>query len=504
MVGPRERQRLGSEWGWAGFGALRGVRRRAERVKSASGQIGCRVLHVRRVSRKWAGLSGGVMSLWGMAQNFLSCDREQGLLLPPDLGEWLPAGHLAWFVIATVAELDLSVIYGDYRVDGHGRPAHDPAMMVSLVLYAYAVGELSSRGVERRCVEDVAFRVIAANRVPDHATIARFLVRHREPLSGLFFEVLALCERAGMVRVGTVAVDSTKLAANASLDQNRSLEGLRAEAERIIDAAIETDRREDELYGDRCGDELPDELADPRTRAARIRALLEQARSEIEPAQAAHADREARRQGEGRRPPGRRSAAGKPYRLRELENRKYNLTDPDSGIVRHRGMLMQGYNVQAAVAEGQVILATGVSRVSPDSGQLAPTLDQARRNLARAGVTQPITRVLADSGYWQTDQITHLQARGLDVLVPPQLRARTLARAHPQVQAMHAQLSTPAGKAVYQRRQQIIEPVFAHWKHIRGITRLLRRGKPAVQAEVDLIATTHNLLKLHRHTLATT
>jgi transposase len=225
-----------------------------------------------------------------MAQNFLSCDRDQVLLLPPSLSEWLPEDHLARFVIAMVEEMDLAGVYGYYRENGQGRPAHDPGMMVALVLYAYSIGVTSSRAIERRCVDDVAFRVITANRQPDHATIARFLIRHREALSGLFFEVLALCARAGMVRVGRVAVDSTKLAANASAGQNRTLAGLRAEAQRIIQDAIETDAREDELYGEKRGDELPEELADPRRRAGRIRELLEQARREQAEADAARAE----------------------------------------------------------------------------------------------------------------------------------------------------------------------------------------------------------------------
>jgi transposase len=436
-----------------------------------------------------------------MPQNFLSCDRDQVLLLPLDMGEWLPAGHLARFVIETVAQLDLSAVYAYYRRDGHGRPAHEPAMMVALVLYGYAVGVTSSRAIERRCVEDVAFRVIAVNRRPDHATIARFLVRHREALSGLFFEVLGLCRRAGMLRVGTVAVDSTKLAANASAGQSWSYEQLRAEAERIIEQAIETDRREDELYGDKRGDELPGELADPRTRKAKIKELLEQARRDRERLEAEQAERVAEHEREvaaGRRKPGRAPKPGLRVEAQQkLLARKYNLTDPDSGIVRHRGMLMQGYNVHAAVADGQVILATSVSRVSPDSGQLAPTIEQASANLDRIGVTDSIEQVLADSGYWQTDQITQMQQAGLDVLVAPLIRARSLARTNPEVQTMNARITTDPGRAAYRRRQQIIEPVFAHIKHIRKITRLLRRGKHAVQAEIDLIATTHNLLKLH-------
>jgi transposase len=443
-----------------------------------------------------------------MAQNFLSCDRDQVLLLAPDLLEWLPAGHLARFVIDAVDQLDLSAVYGYYRQDGRGRPAHDPAMMVALILYAYAVGVTSSRAIERRCVDDLAFRVLSANRQPDHATIARFLVRHREALQGLFFDVLALCQRAGLVNVRTVAVDSTKLAANASADQNRTYEALRKEAERIIEEAIATDAREDELYGEKRGDELPEELADPRTRKARIGELLEQVRREQEQAKAEREERVARhaehRARTGKRLPGAQFKPEVTRRERVIQNKKYNLTDPDSGIVRHRGMRMQGYNVQAAVADGQVILATSVSRVSPDGGQLAPTIELARENLDRCGITAAVEQVLADAGYWQTKQITELKQTGLDVLVAPQIKTTSIERANQEVQAMAARLQSDEGKAAYRRRQQIVEPVFAHIKHIRGITRVLRRGKTAVQAEIDLIATTHNLLKLFHaaHTAA--
>jgi transposase len=244
-----------------------------------------------------------------VAQNFLSCDREQALLLPPSVGEWVPEGHLARFVVEVVARLDLSAFYGSYRADGSGRPAHDPAMMVALVLYNYAVGIRSSRAIERRCVEDVACRFIAANRAPDHVTINRFRARHHDALSALFGQVLLLCARAGMVGVGTVAVDATKLAADASLGANRSYEGLRAEARRIVEEAGEIDAAEDELYGAARGDELPDELADPATRPGRIKQLLDELEQEHrqlqdahEAKRAAHAERVERT---GRRPPGR-------------------------------------------------------------------------------------------------------------------------------------------------------------------------------------------------------
>ena len=429
-----------------------------------------------------------------MAQNFLSCDRDQVLLLAPDVREWLPAGHLAGFVIDAVAELDLAAVYGYYRCDGRGRAAHDPAMMVGLVLYAYAVGVTSSRAIERRCVEDVAFRVISGNRQPDHATVARFLVRHRDALSDLFFGVLELCQRAGMVVVGTVAVDSTKLAANASVDQNRTFEGLRAEAERIIDAAIETDRREDELYGDRRGDELPDELADPATRPGRIRELLEQARQDREAVAADRerliAEHEAHFAKTGKRKPGRPPKPVPTDEQQVLLARKYNVTDPDSRIVRHRGMLMQGYGIQTVVNDRQVVLSARAGG-GIDQGQLAPALHAAQRTLDRLQITEPIAEVLADSGYWSTPQIAQLHRRGTQVLIPPRKTD-----SNQVVQQMRRVLATENGAERYKRRQQLIEPVFAHWKHIRGITRLWRRGRHAVQAEIDLIATTHNLLKL--------
>jgi transposase len=194
----------------------------------------------------------------GMAQNFLACDRDQELLLPPSLREWLPEGHLVWFVIDAVAALDLSAFYAAYRDSGQGRAAHDPAMMVALLLYSYAVGERSSRRIERRCVEDVATRVICANQRPDPTTVARFRQRHERALAGLFGEVLALCAEAGLVCVGVIAVDGTKVHANAS---ERATRGYEEIAREILDDAAAVDAEEEERFGDARGDELPSELA---------------------------------------------------------------------------------------------------------------------------------------------------------------------------------------------------------------------------------------------------
>ncbi len=203
-----------------------------------------------------------------MAQNFIACDREQELLLPPSLREWLPDDHLAWFVLDAVAAMDLAKFFAAYRLDGWGRAAHDPAMMVALLLYAYAIGERSSRRIERRCCEDVAVRVITANQAPDHATIARFRQRHESALGALFADVLGLCAQAGLVRVGVIAIDGTKVHANASQHANRDYEQI---AREILAEAADVDAREDEAFGEARGDELPPELSTAQGRRGWLR-----------------------------------------------------------------------------------------------------------------------------------------------------------------------------------------------------------------------------------------
>jgi transposase len=438
-----------------------------------------------------------------MAQNFLSCDREQDFLMPPSVREWLPAGHLAWFVLDVVERLDLDAFYGEYRADGSGRPAHDPAMMVALLLFAYAVGERSSRRIERRCVEDVAFRVIAANRAPDHCTISRFRKRHSERLAELFVQLLALCAKAGLVRVGTVAVDGTKLCADAGLSANRSYARIREEVERILAEADEVDAAEDARFGATRGDQLPDELADPVTRRER----LERAQRELEAEHAARvaehqamlARRAEQRERTGSNPPGRRPKAPDPAKL---EQAKRNITDPDSRIMHSRGALVQGYNAQALVGEGRIIIAADVTTSPNDSHQLAPMLRAARANLDAIDHDGKIKCVLADGGYWNHDDIATARRGAVVVIAPsdPHNKQRKVApRQGPQADRINKILATAAGRRLYRRRAELVEPVFAHTKHTRGIARFSRRGHTAVRAEWRLIAATHNLLKLFRY-----
>jgi transposase len=465
-----------------------------------------------------------------MAQNFLSCDRDQELLLPPSLREWLPEGHLAWFVIDAVAALDLRPFYAVYRDNGQGRAAHDPTMMVALLLYSYGLGERSSRRIERRCVEDVATRVICANQRPDHTTIARFRQRHEAPLAELFGEVLALCADAGLVRVGVIAVDGTKVHANASERATRSYEEI---AREILEDAAAVDAEEDERFGDARGDELPGELATGQGRQRWLRdakrRLDERRAHEGKPIPKSRPDRlkEAKRRLEeehrvecraneayedyrrhGRMKNGRRLGAHsppKPYQPPPVPEGKINLTDLDSRNVKTPRGWVQGYNAQAVTTEDQIVIAAEVHVSSADFGQLEPMIAAARRELARAGIEQAPAVVLADAGYWHHVQMERLAGDGVTVLIPPDASKRAGARPgwNGGLYAfMRRVLATDQGGALYAKRQGMIEPVFADTKFNRGVDRFLRRGRAAARSEWRLTNAAHNLLKLWRHTTA--
>src|SRR4051794_9759810 len=463
-----------------------------------------------------------------MGQRFVACDREQSFLLPPDVREWLPPRHLAWFVIDAVAEMNLDGFYAAYRVDGRSRPPYDPAMMVALLLYAYARGIRSSRVIERACGEDVAFRVLAAQQRPDHATIARFVERHEAAIAGLFGEVLTLCARSGLAQVGVIAVDGTKVAANASRNENVDYEQL---AREIVEEAKAVDAAEDELHGDARGDELPPEFATaqgrrgwlreakqrleaeraanpqpvPRSRPKRLkeakRRLNEELWTEVRANQAYEAYRARGRMKDGRRfgrPPD-------PYRPPDTPEGRVNVTDPDCKVVKGLRGFLQGYNAQAVTNEHQVVLAAEIETVGADFGHLEPMLDAAQRELAGAGVAETPEVLLADAGYWHGEQMERIVDRGIQVLIPPDTSRRRPTRRNwdgGHYDFMRRVLATERGGALYRKRQPMIEPAFAQMKFNRGLDRFRRRGRGAVRTEWRLITATHNLLKLHRHALA--
>jgi transposase len=425
------------------------------------------------------------------------------LLLAPSLREWLDDDHLAWLVIDVVGEIDLGGFYRAYRADGHGRAAHEPAMMVALLLYSYALGQRSSRAIERRCREDVPTRVICANQVPDHTTIARFRARHQDALARTFTEVLALCARAGLVSVGVVAVDGTAMAANASGEAIRSYSAIREEVDRILGEAAQIDEAEDAEHGTAGGNELPAELADRRSRLARLRRCREELEAEQAKVEAAHAEN-LRWRAEWEAEHGRKLGGRKPFPPDPdgLAKRQINTTDPDSRKIVRTGRTVQGYNAQAVATAGQIILAAEITQQANDSGELEPMVLAALEELERAGIHERLRTVLADGGYWNSPQITALDERGLQVIVPTKSATRTTKRTlsprqGPQAERIEALLATRSGAALYRQRQHIIETVFARTKFLRGITRFQRRGLAACRAEWQLIATGHNLLKLH-------
>ena len=463
-----------------------------------------------------------------MPQNFIGCDREQELLLPPNLREWLPSEHLAWLVLDAVEEMDLSAFYASYRHDGHGRAAHEPAMMVALLLYAYCKGQRSSRVIERECTDDVACRVIAANQRPDHTTIARFRQRHEDSLARLFGEVLAICAQAGLVSVGVIAIDGTKVHANACHHANRDYEQL---AREILEEAKSVDALEDEQFGEARGDELPPQLRTaqgrrgwlreakrrlddkraaeakpiPRSRPARVSQSKRRLEEELFVECQANATYEAYR-ARGVMKNGRRfGRPPDPYQPPHTPTGKVNVTDPDSRNLKTTRGYMQSYNVQAAVDERQIVVAAEINIDSPDFGHLGPMAGAAERELQAAGVTEKPQVIVADAGYWHQAQMESIVSRGTQVLIPPDADKRRAPRPgwdRGYYAFMRRVLATELGSAIYRKRQGTVEPVFAHTKFNRRIDRFQRRGRSACRSEWRLITATHNLLKLHSHRLA--
>jgi transposase len=460
-----------------------------------------------------------------MAQNFIECDREQPFLLPADVREWLPEDHLAWFVIDAVGVMDTAGFYAAYREDGHGRAAYEPSMMIALLLYCWSRGTRSSRAIERACVEDVACRVIAAQQRPDHATIARFIERHQEALAGLFGEVLALCADAGLATVGVIAIDGTKLHANANRDHDLDYQQI---TEAIVAEAIATDAAETAVLGERRGDELPEVvstkhgrkgwLRDARQRLDRRRAEAAKPVPRSRPERLLEAKRRLeedlaveRRTNEqyehyrkhGRMKDGRRlSARPKPYTPPAVPEGKVNLTDPDSKLVHGMRGWVQGYNAQTVCNDKHLILAAEVMTASADFGHLAPMVAAAQDELAGAGVTETPAVVVADAGYWHLEQMNKITGQGIPVLIPPDSSRRKGARpgwTGGAYDFMRRVLATEQASALYKQRAQLVEPIFADTKHNRGFTRFHRRGRAAARTEWRLMATTHNLCKLHQH-----
>lgn len=535
-----------------------------------------------------------------MAKGYRAVERDQQFLLPPDMREWLPPDHLAWFVIDAVAQLDLKALHARRRLGGAGRQAYDPAMLLAVLIYAYAVGERSSRQIERRCLTDVAFRVLAANQGPDHSTIARFRAEHEGSVGELFGQVLLLCARQGLGNFGRVSVDGSKIAANASIDANRQRQWVREQAARMLAEAAEVDAAEDAEFGAARGDELPEALRDPQARAAAIAAALEEIKHQEEAASGQQGEpgeapspctaervsqREQRLQAlereleshhaaqalaiaEHERARAAARATGTPIwgggrpkpetaRMRQLaaqlqrararheqelrrqaeqvaaaaeqrrgaerlaaqgdEARRVNLTDPHSRLMPTRKGFVQGYNVQFAVTDDQLIVASEVTQNPTDYGAFVPMMQAAQTAAAQMRPARPDTDqasaeagaevgiMLADAGYLS---VANLTAAGPDRLIAVGKRRTVEHERHHDpasgpppvdatpIEAMGHRLRTEGGIRDYRRRGATVEPAIGSIKHRLGLRTLSRRGLAAAKAEVNFTALTHNLLKL--------
>ncbi len=432
-----------------------------------------------------------------MAKSYRPYYPDEELLLPPSLREWLPENHLAYFVCDVVDTLDLSAMDAVYGTERRGQPPYDPLMMTKVLVYGYCIGVFSSRRIERRLVEDIAFRVLAAENQPNFRTISDFRKIHLRTLAGLFEEVLKIALEAGAMKVGRVALDGTKVKANASkhkaMSHDRMLDKekqLKAEVQQLLEQAEAADAEEDARHGkDRRGDELPAELARRETRLKKIR--------EAKRALAARAREKA--EAEGRDP-----KTAKPK-----DKDQYNFTDPESRIMKGADGFVQGYNAQAAVEpDFQLIVGQAVTQAANDKEQLLPMVEVIEQQSG-----QRPEEILADSGYCSEKNLEglesadHAEQKIIGYIATERLKhgehkepcpRGPLPKEATRVDRMRRKLKTKAGKAVYAARKAIVEPVFGQIKQARGFRQFLLRGIEKVRGEWSLVCLTHNILKLYR------
>jgi transposase len=440
-------------------------------------------------------LAGEYAKFQDMAKSYRAYLPEQDLLLPPSLSEWLPEDHLAYFVSDVVDQLDLRAIESVYEEEDRGQPPYHPRMMTKILLYGYCVGVFSSRRIQKKLVEDVGFRVLAAGNEPDFRTISDFRKLHLGVLQGLFDQVLQIALQAGTMKLGRVVLDGSKVKANASKHKAMSYgrmqeeeKRLKEEVKRLFEQAEAADAEEDERYGrDRRGDELPAELARRETRLQRIR----EAKRALE--------ERAREQAKSKGEPEEKAEKTKPE-----AKMQYNFTDPESRIMPGGDGFVQAYNTQIAVEpDFQLIVGQRVTQACNDKQQLVPTVEAIEE---QAG--QKPEEVLADSGYCSDANLQQLEKKKIEGFVATDKESYRdrhqpgprgpLPKGATRVDRMRRKLQTQVGAAIYSRRKTVVEPVFGQIKEARGFRRFLLRGLGKVQGEWAMICLTHNILKLHR------
>jgi len=430
-----------------------------------------------------------------MSKTFRPYDPEQNYLMPVSLKEWLPPDHLVYFLSDIVDQLDLSEIMVSYEKEERGYPPYHPRMMVKVLLYAYCIGVPSSRKIAGRLEEDIAFRVLAANNTPDFRTISDFRKEHLKALAGLFLQVLKLCQKAGLVKLGHVALDGTKIKANASKHKAMSYKRMKEEEARLekeigelLKNAEVTDREEDRRYGkNKRGDELPQEQVFRESRLKKIREAREALEAEAKEA----AEKNAKKDDQDGQP-------------KDKDQR--NFTDSESKIMPVSGgkNFVQAYNAQAAVDSAkQIIIAAETSNKPTDKGQAKPMMEKVKENAGRLP-----KQMSADTGYFSSDAVTALTQMGIDVYMPPNrishadFRLPSPRGRIPKdlsiTDRMRRKLKTQKGRKAYGLRKELPEPVFGQIKQVRGFRQFLFRGLGKVSGEWKVICTGHNLLKLFR------
>jgi transposase len=428
-----------------------------------------------------------------MAKGYRTYLPEQDLLLPPSLREWLPENHLVYFVSDVVDQLDLSAMYAVYEKEKRGQPPYDPRLMTKLLVYGYCTGLFSSRRIQKRLQEDIPFKVLAAGNEPDFRTISDFRKIHIKTLQKLFEQVLAMALECGAIKLGRVSLDGTKLKANASKHKAMSYgrmkekqQQLKEEVKQLLEQAEAADKEEDRQYGDKRGDELPEELQRRETRLGKIKEakkVVEQ-RARDQAAEAGKSAEEAK--------------LAKPD-----DKDQYNFTDPESRIMKGGDGFVQGYNAQAAV-EPTLLLIVGqtVTEAANDKKQLMPMVE-----LIEQQSGQRPEAILADNGYCSEENLEHLPERKIEGFIATgkqkhgehRLPAKRgpLPKGATKVDRMKRKLQTKVGKAVYAARKCVVEPVFGQIKQARGFRQFLLRGKEKVKGEWALLCLTHNVLRLY-------
>jgi len=436
-----------------------------------------------------------------MAKTYRPYCPDQMFLLPPSLRDWLPENHLVYFVSDVVDQLDLSAIESVYEKDDRGQPPYHPRMMTKILVYAYCVGVYSSRKIQKRLIEDVAFRVLAAGNEPDFRTISDFRKLHLNALHSLFEQVLKLVLTAGAIKLGRVALDGSKIKANASKHKAMSYKrmkeeerNLRAEVRQLLNQAKAADDEEDARYGkDKSGDELPEELSRRETRLKRIReakrVLEQRAREEAE---------------KGNKSKESESKAAAEEKATPEDKAQYNFTDPESRIMKGSDGFVQAYNAQIVVEECcQLIVAQAVTQETNDKKQTIPMVAA-----IEVQAEQTPEQLLADSGYCSDENLKILEDKPIDVYIatgrqkhgkkPGSCKRGPLPQGATRVDKMARKLQRKAGTAVYSARKAIVEPVFGQIKQGRGFRQFLLRGIKKARGEWALVCATHNILKMYR------